>query len=73
MIDNMDPTPAPEVLLDDVDNTTCTEEQTSLRLNTCMKCDKFQVTDETTKCSESGCNINLLITYTFKSCPLGKW
>jgi len=73
MMDNMDPTPAPEVEVDIKDDIVCTEQETALRLNTCMKCDKFQVTDDTTKCSESGCNINILITYTFKSCPLGKW
>ena len=69
----MDPTPAP--IVEDVinDNIECDEEVKNARLSSCISCDKFQVVEDITKCSECGCNINLLITYTFKTCPIGKW
>lgn len=50
----------------------CDESQKASRLETCKNCEKFTI-DEVTKCSECGCNISLMITYTFKECPLGKW
>jgi hypothetical protein len=56
----------------DKDTIECTPEQSSQRLEICKRCEKF-VIDGTTKCSECECHINLMITYTFKQCPLEKW
>jgi hypothetical protein len=50
----------------------CTPEQTEHRLNVCKLCENFTIRDTTT-CSATGCNISLMITYSFKQCPLGKW
>jgi hypothetical protein len=54
------------------DTIQCTGEESSRRLEVCKKCDKF-VVEDFTMCSECGCNISFLVTYTFKQCPLNRW
>ena len=40
-----------------------------VRLLTCLVCDRY--TPPT--CSECYCLIGLMVSYSFKSCPIGKW
>ena len=68
----MDPTPAineesTHIMLE------CSDSEKTHRLGLCKNCDKFTLEENHTKCVESGCLISLMITYTFKQCPLKKW
>lgn len=66
--------PTEEDIANNPDNVYCTEEEKNLRLDVCKVCDKFTFSEEkTTECTECGCSISLLTTFTFKSCPLEKW
>lgn len=47
-----------------------TEEVKEIRLVTCMNCDKKR---QDLTCSECDCFIPLMVSYTFKSCPIAKW
>lgn len=51
----------------------CTPEESNARLQFCKNCDSFAIADETTKCTSSGCLINLMTTFKFKQCPKGIW
>lgn len=52
----------------------CNSETRLTRLNLCKNCKNFTIrADNNTVCSETGCNISLMITYNFKQCPLEKW
>ena len=52
----------------------CNDEEKITRLTHCKNCKYFLIESETiTKCTECNCNISLLITYKFKSCPKDYW
>jgi hypothetical protein len=56
----------------------CSPEEQHARQTQCKTCEKFKVeTSEfgipVTKCSASGCDISMMITFKFKECPLEKW
>jgi hypothetical protein len=52
----------------------CTEEETTLRLSLCKGCEMFEVNENgMTQCKSSGCLINLMTTFKFKICPIGRW
>lgn len=56
------------------DDDICTFEEKETRLSSCKQCESFKVNDKTfTECAETGCLINLMITFKFKTCPIGKW
>jgi hypothetical protein len=53
---------------------TCTHEEQGRRLETCRRCDRFEVAmPGMTRCTECRCSISLLITFQRQACPLGKW
>lgn len=70
----MSTTPAPkeEVELNINEPLTDLETQQN-RISVCKDCESFIIEDFVTKCSDCKCNISLLSTFQFKSCPKGKW
>lgn len=68
----MDPTPTTIQDFNE-DIVECEDSEKNTRLTACTNCENFTIEDGITKCSQSGCLINLMITYTFKQCPLEKW
>ncbi len=46
-----------------------TEEVKQQRLAICIECKSYTPPI----CSECNCIIGMMVSYTFKSCPLGKW
>ena len=50
----------------------CDENETQKRLLSCKTCDYFIVND-ITMCGKNGCSINLMSTFKFKECPIGRW
>lgn len=47
---------------------------TEYRLSFCIPCEKNgKNTDNVPTCLECGCNLSMLTTLSFKSCPLNKW
>ena len=56
------------------DETECTPEEQSRRLETCKGCDRFAMNpDGTTKCTACDCSLSLLITFVSQKCPLERW
>lgn len=52
----------------------CTPEEIETRLNFCKVCPNLAFDEKQfTKCSKSGCLINLMTSFKFKSCPEGNW
>lgn len=52
----------------------CTAAETEIRLSLCKSCEMFKVnSDGITQCESSGCLINLMTTFKFKVCPIGRW
>lgn len=51
----------------------CTSEESAVRRSICVTCEKFSINNGHTICSETGCNISLMVTFKFKECPLEKW
>ena len=71
--DFIHPTPVIENVITDP-GVECTPEESALRLDLCKNCVNFVFDeDNNTICSGTGCNISLMTTYNFKSCPLEKW
>lgn len=57
-----------------LDDVICTDEERSNRLEQCKLCENFTINDDgLTQCSASGCLINLMTTFKFKTCPKGNW
>lgn len=53
---------------------TCTHEEQTRRMETCKRCDRFEmVADWMTRCAECNCSLSLLITFQKQTCPLGNW
>lgn len=46
-----------------------TEKVKETRLIICTKCSSFQAS----LCSECNCLVGMIVSYSFKSCPLNKW
>ena len=57
------------------DRVNCTPEESESRVSFCRGCENFYIdeTDNNTKCKGTGCNISLMISFLFKSCPKGNW
>lgn len=51
----------------------CTPDESETRLEFCKNCDNFIIEEGTTRCKSSGCLINLMTTFKFKTCPKGFW
>lgn len=75
----IDETPTPnsniEVIFDSdaIDHTYCGDTTSQKRIKICKKCNKFQITNNRTVCSEQGWDINLMSTSNELKCPLEKW
>jgi hypothetical protein len=60
--------------MSDQENITCTAEESHDRITVCKECPKFVVNEDwTTKCGECDCSISMMITFKFKTCPIGSW
>jgi hypothetical protein len=52
----------------------CTPEESFNRVEFCKGCENLEIIEHgITKCKETNCNINLMSTFKFKSCPKGNW
>lgn len=51
----------------------CTQEETETRLTHCKLCDQFTQSSEVTICAATQCNISLMTTMKFKTCPKEIW
>lgn len=52
----------------------CTVEEVFARVEFCKVCENFDIDEQgLTKCKETGCNINMMSSFKFKSCPKGNW
>lgn len=54
------------------DNLECPPEEKARRLKNCQSCKNFVVAEQTV-CSATGCNISLMTTFKFKTCPIRRW
>ncbi len=56
------------------DDIICNEQESAERLQNCQQCENLILNDSGfTQCSVTGCLINLMTTFRFKSCPKGFW
>lgn len=52
----------------------CTPEESQQRVNFCQICENLTFDENNfTMCKETGCNINLMSTFKFKTCPKENW
>jgi|Laugrespbdmm15sd_2_1035082.scaffolds.fasta_scaffold247162_1 hypothetical protein len=50
------------------------KEQTDYRLSFCISCEHNGLNEfNVPTCLECGCNLSMLTTLSFKSCPINKW
>lgn len=72
---------APEIILQEppapVETThdlIISKEQTDYRLSFCTSCEHNGLNEfKVPTCLECGCNLSMLTTLSFKSCPINKW
>lgn len=65
--------PIGDISQQDLDDITCTLQETIQRVEICKKCPEFKIENMITKCSACDCSISMVTTFKYKACPAGNW
>lgn len=65
--------PTDDITQEDLNDSTCSPEETQKRLAFCKTCPKFKIENMITKCSACDCSISMVSTFKYKACPVGNW
>ena len=62
-------------MIEDVNNfgILTNNEEKQFRLSTCNSCEHNAIINDNPTCMKCACPIEYIITYKFKSCPIGIW
>ena len=65
--------PTGDITQEDLNDISCSQEETQTRLAFCKTCPEFKIENMITKCSACDCSISMVTTFKYKACPAGNW